>query len=297
MIYLDLDGRGPGLVRPEQAFVPASDRGLLYGDGLFETMLIRSGTIPLLAWHIERLARSAAALGIPFAHPERAREGALAVAGAAGAEEHVLRLTLTRGPSERRGYQPPPAPAPTLLITAAPYMRSDRALTAVTAAVAVNPDSPTARHKTLSALDKVMARAEAARAGADEALLLNLAGRPAEGAQSNLFIRREGRWLTPAVGEGCLPGVMRRQLIALTGALQTSLAVADLFSAEAVYLTNAVMGIAALAALDGRTLPALPGLPFTPDELFAPVAGDLSPPVGSTRRRGTCGSPSAGAPR
>ncbi len=268
MIYLDFNGRGPGLVSPELATVSASDRGLLYGDGLFETMLVRDGAVPLLPWHLERLAASASAVGIPY-NEDSTRRAVETVANTVGNGEHALRLTLTRGAAEQRGYLPPPEPAPTLLITAAPYARPTRPLTAATATVRINPDSFTSRFKSTSALDKVMARDEAARAGADEALLLNLMDRPAEGASSNLFIVKDGLWLTPELYEGCLPGVMRRRVLELTGATETGLSVSDLFAADAVYLTNALMGLVPLVALDGRPLPSLSTQPFTLNELFA----------------------------
>lgn len=253
MHYLDIAGRGPGLVPPDQALIPAGDRGLLYGDGLFETMLARDGSVARLDRHLARLAASAAALALPL--PDGVARAVALVAAAAGPGTHALRLTLTRGTSARRGYEPPADARPTLLITAAPYRPPAGPLTAITASVRVNPDSPLSRHKSLSALEKVLARAEAAQAGASEALLLNIHGRVAEGAASNLFIRRGGRWVTPPVSEGCLPGVMRAEVMAETGAVEAPLTAADLFAADAVYLSNALMGLVPLARLDGRPLP------------------------------------------
>jgi branched-chain amino acid aminotransferase len=268
LIYLDVGGQGPGLVPPTQAAIPVTDRGLLYGDGLFETVLVQSGKLPLLPLHLERLARSAAELAIPC-NPDRVAAAALAVARAAGPGERALRITLTRGASPARGYQPPAGAAPTLLITAHPYARPAGPLRAITASIRVRPDSPLARHKSLSALEKVLARAEAARAGADEALLLNDAGRVAEGAASNLFIRRGSRWLTPPLTEGCLPGVMRRRVLELSGGEEAPLAPSDLWEADGVYLTNALMGCLPLAALDGKPLPQAP-LPPWSGRLFSP---------------------------
>lgn len=268
MIYLDVAGRGPGLVPPAEAMIPATDRGFLYGDGLFETLLAMDGALPLLPLHLERLSASAAALGIPCAVEAIAR-AARAVASSAGRGEHALRITLSRGTASKRGYEPPPDAAPTVLVTSSPYTRPTRPLRAVTASVRVNPDSPLVLHKALSALEWVMARAEAARAGADEALLLNAGGRVAQGAASNLFICREGRWLTPPVAEGCLPGVMRRRAIALTGAGEAPITVQDLFTADGVFLTSALMGCIALGSLDGAPLPQ-GGTPLVPGALFTP---------------------------
>ncbi len=265
MIFLDVGGRGPGLVPPAAAALPVGDRGFLYGDGLFETMLARDGAVPLLAAHLKRLTASAAALGIPCDGEFTARAIGLVVT-AAGGGDWALRLTLSRGLAERRGYAPPPAATdarPTLLVTAAPYRRPAVPLSAVTASVRVNPDSPLVRHKTLSALEKVLAQAEAVQAGASEALLLNLDGRVAECAAANVFIRRGTRWITPPLSEGCLPGVMRERVIAAAGADEAPLTVADLIRSDGVFLTNALMGCIALGSLDGRALPLGPDREFT----------------------------------
>lgn len=270
MIYLDVGGMGPGLVPPEQALIPAGDRGFLFGDGLFETALIRDGQVPLLPLHLARLGASARELGIPF-REEQTRDAALTLADAAGsAGEHALRITLSRGAARQRGYQPPVEARPTLLVTSAPYTRPTGPLTAVTASLRVNPGSPLTRHKSLSALEKVLARVEAARAGCGEALLLNLEGRVAEGAAANLFIFRGDRWLTPPLAEGCLPGVMRARVIALAGAVEAPLTVGDLRESDGVWLTNALQGLVPLGSLDGHPLPAGAQPPFA-GRLFDPA--------------------------
>ncbi len=264
LLYLDIGGQGPGLMPAAEAAVPAADRGLLYGDGLFETVLLQDGRLPLLDLHLARLAASAAALGIPC-DPQRVRTGASALASAApGAEgEQALRITLTRGSGPARGYAPPASPHPTLLITLSSYRRPAGPLRAIASSIRIWSGSPLWQHKTLSALEKVMARAEAARAGVDEALLLNEHGRLAEGAAANLFIYRDGRWLTPPISEGCLPGIMRRRMITLTGALESPIEPADLSAADGLYLTSALMGCLPVASVDGapvRLGPAPPSL-------------------------------------
>ncbi len=269
MIYLDVGGQGPGLVPPDQALIPASDRGLLYGDGLFETVLVRDGRMPLLPLHLERLSGSAAELGIAV-DENRLREAAEAVVAChtGGGPELALRITVTRGIASRRGYEPPPDAAPTVLITIAPYRRPAGPLRAITATgLRADPASPLSRHKSLSALEKVLARAQAARAGADEALLLNRSGRVAEGASSNLFIVRDGRWMTPPTSEGCLPGVMRRRVIDLTDAVEAPLQPEEVHSAEGVFLTSALLGCLPLGSLDGRPLPQGPEPPALADLL------------------------------
>ncbi|HYF76033.1 MAG TPA: aminotransferase class IV [Symbiobacteriaceae bacterium] len=242
-----------------EAVVNVGDRGFLYGDGIFETMLMRGDALPLLSLHLARMEASARFLSIPF-DPEHARRACLTLAEAMAAQsgaapEHVIRLTLTRGPAGKRGYQPPPDPTPTLMVAASPYQRPTGPLSAITASFRIHEGSPLVAHKSLSALEKVLAKSEAARTGCDEALLLNLAGRIAEGAATNLFIVRQGLWMTPPLSDGCLPGIMRQRILNLTGGLEWKLTPADLFRCDGVYLTNAVQGCLPLAALDGRGLP------------------------------------------
>jgi branched-chain amino acid aminotransferase len=267
-IYLDVGGRGPGLVNHTEALIPAGDRGFLFGDGIFETALLRGGEVPLLPLHLQRMSASARALGIPF-DLEKIRAAAQAVAGANadGGGEFALRITLSRGQAGVRGYQPPPDPVPTLMVVGTPYTRPSGPLSAVTASFRVNPGSPLTGHKTLSALEQVLAKMEAQRAGCDEVLLLNTAGRVAEGAAANLFIVRQGLWLTPPLTDGCLPGVMRQRVLTLSGGIEWPITVDDLFHCDGVYLTNAVNGCLPLAALDGRFLPWGAEPPFR-DRLF-----------------------------
>lgn len=255
LFFLDVAGRGPGLVPRAEAVVPVGDRGFLYGDGLFETMLMRGGEVPLLSLHLARMRVSARMLSIPF-DPDRAAEACMSLVRTLDAtREHVIRLTLSRGPAGQRGYQPPPDPTPTLMIAASPYQRPAGPLSAITASFRIHENSPLAAHKSLSALEKVLAKSEAARTGCDEAILLNQAGRVAEGAATNLFIVRQGLWMTPPLTDGCLPGVMRQRVLDLTGGLEWKITPADLFRCDGVYLTNAVQGCLPLAALDGRGLP------------------------------------------
>lgn len=253
-----------------EARIPYNDRGLLYGDGLFETILLTGGRMPLLPLHLERLQASAAALSIRF-HEGKIREGIEAVAGSAGpVGEFAIRVTLTRGVAERRAYEPPPNARPTLMVIAAPYRRPGGPLSAITSSVRLDPASPLVRHKTISSLERVMAKGEAVQAGCDEAIMLNLYGRVAEGAGTSLFVIKQGLWMTPPLSDGCLPGVMRRRVMELTHATEWTIMPEDLRRCDAVFLTNALMGCLPLAALDGRGLPWAKQPDFS-DQLFQPV--------------------------
>lgn len=234
--------------------IPASDRGLLLGDGLFETLALREGRPRRLAAHLARLRQGAALLELP---PPGVDLGAAmeALAAANSIAEGSLRLTLTRG-SGPRGIAPPETPDPTLLITVAPAVAPAAVRQAVIArGTRRNEHSPLAQVKSLNALDAVLARLEARRRGADEAILLNTAGRVAEASAANLFALLEGRLLlTPPLAEGVLPGVMRAAILERGAAEEAPLTVKDLQRAEAILLTSA-LGLRGIRRLEERELP------------------------------------------
>ena len=249
-----LDGR---LVAAGEARIDPADRGLLLGDGLFETLLALDGRLVDWEAHWVRLGTSAAALGIPPPADDlaaAARE-TLAANGLARGRA-ALRLTLTRGPGAR-GLLPPEAPRPTVMIAASQSPEPEKApLRAIVATTRRNRRSPLSRLKTLNYLDSVLARREAAERGADDALLLNEDGRLACATAANLFVVRGGRLLTPPPEEGVLPGIVRRVVLRLAAgqglpAEERALSPEDLTGVEEAFVTNSLIGLRALGMLDG----------------------------------------------
>lgn len=236
---------------------PNDDRGLLLGDGLFETLLALDGEPVRLAAHLDRMSAGCLTLGLPpidRTRAEAAVRGALAGLGGRVA----VRLTLTAG-SGGRGLDRPAAPEPRLFAAAAPSARPEGPARLATVAIRRNEGSPASRLKTLAYLDNVLAR-EAARAdGADEALMLNNRGEVACAAAANLFWIAEGRLFTPALDCGVLAGVMRAEVLAAARRLGAPAAEvratpADLAGAEGMFLTNSLIGVRAVAEWDGRTV-------------------------------------------
>lgn len=250
-VYLNGD-----FVAPERALVAADDEGLLYGRGLFETFRARNGVVYRLDKHLERLAEGAALLGIPVPSPLKELAQAVGeLAERCALPDTRVRLTLTAGPA--RGE-------PTVLMQARavveyPESLYERGMSAVVVSVRRNETSPLARTKSLSYLDNLLARAEARRAGADEALFLNTRGLLAEGSATNLFVVRQGELLTPPIEDGALPGVTRGSVMELAlgagiAVHEASLTLEDLRVADEAFLTNAVMGVMPLVAVDGAPL-------------------------------------------
>ena len=248
------------LVAPEAARIDPADRGLLLGDGLFETLLSRRGRVERLAAHLARLRAGAAVLGIPVPELdlEQAAADLLAANGLADCDA-ALRITLTRGPGPR-GLLPPAEARPMLMITAVAQPTGDeRPLAAVIATMRRNELSPLSRLKTLNYLDNVLAKREAVARGGDEAVLLNTAGRLASASAANLFLVRGRGLFTPPPSEGLLPGVTRAAIIAVAPTLglalvEAPLEPAQLRDADEAFLSNSLLGVRALASLDGQSI-------------------------------------------
>ncbi|WP_421934139.1 aminotransferase class IV [Phenylobacterium sp.] len=235
--------------------IPLDDRGLLLGDGLFETLLATDGRLVEAPAHLDRLAAGCAALGLPA--PEAGEAEALMVRALAEAGltrgRAAVRLTYTAG-SGGRGLERPAALSPRLLATAAASKVPTTPARLMVSTVARNAGSPASRLKTLSYLDNVLARREALAAGADEAVMLNGAGEVACAAAANLFWVRGGQVFTPALACGVLEGIVRRQVMAAVPVIEVAAGVEVLRAAQAVFLTNSLIGVRAAASLDGQPL-------------------------------------------
>ncbi len=242
------------------------DRGPLLGDGLFETLPACEGRLRFWADHWARLEAGARRLAIPL--PWRATEVRGFVAELLEANRLVdgraaVRMTVTRGPGER-GLLPPAAPRPSLLIQARPYTPPDSPARLIVSALRRNPASPLVAVKSLNMLELVLARREAAQRGADDALLLNLEGRVCETTVANIFLVRQGKLLTPPLTEGLLPGVTRAAVLRLARAagipaLETELTLEDFAAVEEAFITNSLIGVRPIAAVEEIALPAARG--------------------------------------
>ena len=243
------------LLASGSAAIDPDDRGFTLGDGLFETIRVDDGRPAQLPRHLHRLRAGAAMLGIPVPWDDHALGVALADTITANAVRNgSARLTLSRGPAPR-GVGSPQKSRPTGLITAAgaasaPAVPVHAILCTTTRR---NEWSPLSRIKSLNYLDGVLARMEAERRGAGEALLLNTRGVLAEASAASLLVLCDGRLLTAPVADGALPGIRRALLIERCGAAESSLPPEALLRADAVFLSSS-LGLRAVASLDGQAL-------------------------------------------
>jgi branched-chain amino acid aminotransferase len=242
-VWVHLNGR---LVTEEDARVSIFDRGLLFGDGVFETMRAVAGRPFRLERHARRLERSAGSIGLDLPWPPD-RVGPLihALLEANRLSEARLRLTITRGrgrPGDFIGTDSPP----TVIATAAAF----QALPARDYMEGV---------KVSIASASVLARREARQQGAREAILLNGSGCVTEGTASNIFLVEEGALVTPPAPEGSLPGITREAILELTResgrtAREEPVAAERLHAAREIFLTNTSWEVLPVTRIGDRTI-------------------------------------------
>lgn len=229
--------------------VPLKDRGLAYGDGLFETIAVKAGQPVLLDRHLQRLEEGCRRLALITDHA-LIRDEVLAYAAALG--DVVLKLILTRGDSQR-GYGINPGAQVRRIVQGNPPVTYPHAhatdgirLFACATRLAEQPLLAGLKH--LNRLEQVIARAEWQDAEHAEGLMLDMSGRVIEGVFSNLFLVRHGVLLTADLNRCGVAGVMRAEILAQAHALGIPLAVADisleqLQQADEVFVCNSVYGI------------------------------------------------------
>jgi len=246
-----VDGR---VVPLAEATVPLTDRGYLLGDGLFETMRAQNGHVFRLEEHAARLRHGLHVLGLDEGLITAFRDAVGALVTAADPGELYLRVHVTTGPfRDVPGMDPEPA-VTGLCRPLAGYPGSAYAgLRLVTSAHRKDRRSPLSTVKHMSYLPHVLARRQAIADGADDALLLNEAGRAAEATTANVIAFRDGVAYAPGPGEGALEGVTRGVLLATiaeAAELRFSLPLDVLAEAEEAVLTNTSGGAVPVTRLD-----------------------------------------------
>jgi branched-chain amino acid aminotransferase len=270
------------IVEERDARVSPLDRGLLVGDGVFETLRVYAGQP--FAWrrHLDRLELSARGLGLPGPERGRLRVAAAELLAVDGIEEGRLRITITGGAGAlgaERASEPP-----TVVLAAATIGPAPRPGGVVVVPWPRNQRGATAGLKTISYAENVRARTYARERGATEAVFANTRGELCEATGSNVFVVTGGAVRTPPPDAGCLLGVTRALVLELCAAEgiaaeEVPLPVGAMASADEAFLTSTTREVQAIARVDDSRLPAAPG-PVTTrlDAAFrALVARDLDP--------------------
>jgi len=243
------------------AVVAYRDRGLQYGDGLFETMRVRRRSIRLLEYHVDRLYDGCRRLMIQAPNERVLRSELLRIA--AQRAEGVLKLIVTRG-SGARGYRPSGRERCTRIAALYAVPRGSAAATLDPARVRLcktplGMNAALAGLKTLNRLDSVLARSEWDDARIWEGLMRDADQNIVCGTMSNLFLRQGSSLLTPVLDRCGVAGVMRRWVLEQASALglravQRRIRWEDLGEAEEVFMSNAVVGLMSIGEIQNKTL-------------------------------------------
>jgi 4-amino-4-deoxychorismate lyase len=247
------------------------DRGLHFGDGVFETIACLHGRPRLLSLHLERLAHGCCTLGFSPPAAQSLRAEIEQLAGAV--DRAIVKLIVTRGPATVRGYAVSGRERATRVAIRYPWPVEEPALqqqgvSVRVAAMRLGENPALAGLKHCNRLEQILARSEpeAAAAAADEALMLSRSGKLVSGTMTNVFLvdgpPGSPRLRTPAIDLCGVAGVMRRVVLreaASAGipATECALSPADLAAATEVFLTNARVGIWPVGRLGDRIL--IPG--------------------------------------
>ncbi|WP_404374729.1 aminodeoxychorismate lyase [Vreelandella aquamarina] len=223
--------------------VPFDDRGLAYGDGVFETVLLRDGKPVLWEFHLARLEQGCRRLNIPL---PTSQQLAQAWQSPPAAALEVLKLILTRG-SGGRGYALPEQVEPRLMSRRTPFTASaerwSQGVCVRLCHLRLGHQPLLAGIKHLNRLENVLARQEWQDSRIAEGLLTDQAGDVVEATSMNLFWAVEGRLLTPYVDRCGVAGTLRAALLANGTLEEASLALAELPRVERLWVGNSVQGV------------------------------------------------------
>ncbi|HET6603249.1 MAG TPA: aminodeoxychorismate lyase [Xanthomonadaceae bacterium] len=234
--------------------LPVDDRGLAYGDGVFETVRVNRGVAVWGTQHLARLAAGCAALEIHLPGLGALESELAGMAAQLG--EGIVKLIVTRG-GGARGYRPDPdARARRIASAHGLPMPSTRPLVVDIAQLRLSVQPRLAGLKHLNRIEQVLAARECATRGLDEAILADTDGHATSGVATNLFWRRDGHWHTPAVDRAGVAGVCRAWILERRPDTRIVHAPVDeLAGAEALFLCNSVRGILPVARMGPRALP------------------------------------------
>jgi 4-amino-4-deoxychorismate lyase len=246
---------GADCIDPSRA-ISVSDRGLCYGDGLFETMLVRGSNVRFLNAHLERLTDGCRRLRIDYPGDSLLRSEIASVCGAV--ESGILKLVLTRG-SGSRGYRAASGASATRILSLHPPLATaDTSLRVRWCDMRLSRNVALAGLKHLNRLEQVLAQSEWDDPAIGEGLMLDNEGELVCATSSNLFLVRGHELVTSDLRYCGIHGVMRTNVIKLARSLGITVHEEpvwpnDLETASEVFVTNAVRGIRSVTALENRT--------------------------------------------
>jgi branched-chain amino acid aminotransferase len=249
----------------EDARISVFDHGLLYGDGVFEGIRVYHGNIFKLKEHVRRLYQSAKAIALEIPMKEGEMEKAVLKTVEVNKKQNgYIRLVVTRGVGAL-GIDTASCKKPTIIIIVGDiqlyprelYTQGVKIITASTRRMP--PECLDPRIKSLNYLNNILAKIEARRSGAMEALMLTTEGLVAECTADNIFIVKSERLLTPHPSKGALDGITRKAVLEIAKARGTECAEADLsqydlYAADECFMTGTGAELVPVVDIDGRLI-------------------------------------------
>ena len=247
----------------DEAFISIFDHGFLFGDSIYEVVCTNKGNPCFLDEHLKRLYASASGISLKISHsPTEIKKQIQITLDSAKNHESYIRIIVTRGVGDV-DIDPSSCFNPNIIILVKEIPQIsiesyEKGISVALVSIKRNSrDSLNPAVKTGNYLNNVLARIEAKRMGAEDAIMGNSMGQLTEGTTSNLFFVKEGRLLTPIKECGILSGITREKIIQLAN--KNSIALKEgkwpseeLFKAEEIFLSGTVKKIIPVTVLDGR---------------------------------------------
>ena len=240
---------------PHQATVAGVDHGLIVGDGVFETLKVTERGAFAVRRHLDRLTRSAAALGLPAPDHGEIREAIDVVLDSRDFPRGKLRITYTGGQGPL-GSEAPYGP-PTLIIMLAPADGAPQLTSIVTAPWTRNEHGALAGVKSTSYAENVRGLGYAASYRAGEAIFLNTAGHICEGTGTNIFMVFGDNVITPPLSSGPLAGITRELIMEWSAVEERDITLNDAKNADEVFITSSMRDIQAVERWDDQIFASL----------------------------------------
>jgi branched-chain amino acid aminotransferase len=226
---------------PHEATVAGTDHGLLVGDGVFETLKVTEHGAFAVRRHLNRMSRSAAALGLPAPDHALIREAIDAVLEGRDFARGKLRITYTGGVGplgSEAAYGPP-----TMIVALTPAIAAPPLTSIVTAPWTRNERGALAGVKSTSYAENVRGLGYAAEHGASEAIFLNTVGHVCEGTGTNIFLVFGDTIVTPPLSSGPLAGITRELIMKWSSVEERELTLEEAKRADEVFITSSMRDI------------------------------------------------------
>lgn len=228
------------------------DHGLLLGDGVFDTLIVRDGRPRSIERHLRRLRRSIDALSIHGTpDDDELLAGIESLLHESGLVDARVRITITPGPGSSPRER---GDSPLALITIATLAPAPRSVTLCTVEWTRNERSALAGIKSTSWGENASILRHASERGFDNAILCDSTGRISECTTSNIFFVFDDRIVTPSLESGCLPGIIREILVESGTAIEDDVHPGRLGDASEVFITSSTTGVVPVRQIDGLVL-------------------------------------------